>query len=71
MCGNKKGSSSDRKPAASDNANASNKNSKDKKNTMPCTSECKAVTESEVQSIVSLTQSFDKTIDQLRQDLYT
>ena len=37
----------------------------------PCTSECKAVTESEVQSIVSLRQSFDKTIDQRRQDLYT
>ena len=71
---NKKASSSEGKPAASNNSNASNKKSKDKKNTMeiwPCTSECKAVTESEVQSIVSLRQSFDKTIDQLRQDLYT
>ena len=37
----------------------------------PCTSECKAVTESEVQSIFSLRQSFYKTIDKLRQDLYT
>ena len=71
---NKKASSSKGKPAASNNSNASNKKSKDKQNTMelwPCTSECKAVTESEVQSIVSLRQSFDKTIDQLRQDLYT
>ena len=37
---------------------------------MPCISECKAITESEVQSIASLRQSLDKTIDQLRQDLY-
>ena len=33
----------------------------------PCTNQCKAGTEREVQSIVSLRQSFDKT---LRQDLY-
>ena len=71
---NKKASSSEGKPAASNNSNASNKKSKDKKNSMeiwPCTSEYKAVTESEVQCIVSLRQSFDKTIDQLRHDLYT
>ena len=67
---NKKASSSDGKPAANNNSNASNKKSKHKKNTMeiwPCTSECKAVTESEVQSQTIV----DKTIDQLRQDLYT
>ena len=44
---------------------------KHKNNTRPCTSDCKAVTESDVQSIVSLRQLFDKTIDQFRQDLYT
>ena len=37
----------------------------------PCTSECKAITESELQSTVLLRQSFDQTIDQLRQDWYT
>ena len=68
--GNKKASSSEGKPAASNNSNASNKKSKDTMEIWPCTIECKAVTESEVQSIVSLRQSFDKTIDQLRQDLY-
>ena len=52
---NKKASSSEGKPAASNNSNASNKKStKDTMEIWPCTSECKAITESEVQSIVSI-----------------